>query len=113
MTLQLEINESSPILKQLKHLNTTDNKAISLTLISGIAGKKIRIWRMLATCGTAAKSCEILSGTDPFITLYGQEHILKSCDGVPVFTCSSGEDFKITTSEAQITWNFYVVYSIN
>ena len=98
--------------KELEHAYKTDATGNLIALLSGVTGKRIRIWRMFVTCAVAAKSCQVLSGTDPFTTLFGQEHELKSHDGVPVFTCNAGEDFKVDPSDGT-AWYYYIVYSID
>lgn len=112
MTLELEVNQPSPIFKQLRHVYKTDATGNAIVLITGVTGKKIRIWRLFITCAVAAKSCQILSLANPFTTLFGQSHELKSSDGVPVFTCNAGEDFKADPSDST-NWYFYIVYSID
>ena len=112
MSLTSEIDEQSPIFKRLKHVYITDATGDAIALITGVAGKKIRVWRMLVSCGTAGKNCVIRSRFDPFTTLYGQNHDLQSSDGVPVFTCNAGNDLQAYPSEAQVTWNYHIVYSI-
>lgn len=105
----------SPIQKILKHVNPSIADGTLTPLISGITGKRIRIWRLHSYCASANKTCELFSGTNPFPLLNTTKsviHELKSSDGIPVFTCNAGEDFKADPSSSD-DWFFYIVYSID
>jgi len=115
MALELEINQASPILKQLKHANPSITDGALTSLITGIAGKRIRVWRFHSYAAAAAKSCKLFSGTDEFPALDSTKSLifeLKGSDGVPVFTCNAGDDFKADPSD-NTNWYFYIVYSID
>lgn len=114
MALTTDISQSAPLHNVLKHYSTNFADGVSTTLITGITGKRIRIWRLHTYCGGANKTCEFLSGTDGFPKLNTTKsyvHELKSSDGVPVYTCNDGEDFIADPNDAT-AWYFYLVYSI-
>jgi hypothetical protein len=115
MTLTLKIGDQpSPIQKELEHVSISITDGNAAALISGITGKKIRIWRLDIYAAVADKTCEFLSDSDSFITVSSAKtlsHEKKSSDGVPVFTCNAGEDFKADPSDTS-NWYFYIVYSI-
>lgn len=115
MTLTTKIGDQpSPIQKGLEHVSRSITDGVSTALISGIAGKKIRIWRLDLYAAVADKTCEFLSGTDSFTSVSSAKtlsHEKKSLDGIPVFTCNAGEDFKADPSDTT-NWYFYIVYSI-
>jgi len=102
--------QPSPIYKDCMHAYASNNA--EATLITGLAGKRIRIWRFHIFCGTASKFGYVYSATSDFGAFpSGVLHILHSTDGIPVFTCNVGEDFKIAPGD-QTDWVTYVVYSI-
>lgn len=112
MALTNELDNSmSPLYRILKHSYKTEGGAATIALVAGVAGKRVKIWRLHVTCAAAEKSCEILSGTDPFITLFGQANELKGTHGIPIYTCNAGDDFNANPND-QTTWYFYTVYSI-
>jgi len=115
MTLTLKIGDQpSPIQKELEHVAPSITDGASTALISGIAGKKIRIWRLDIYAASQNKTCEFLSGTNSFTSVSSTKtlsHEKKSSDGIPVFTCNAGEDFKADPSDST-NWYFYIVYSI-
>lgn len=106
--------QPSPIQKKLEHSSKSITDGAATTLISGVVGKRIRIWRFEVYAAAADKTCEFLSDTDSFISVSSTKtlsHEKKSSDGVPVFTCNVGEDFKADPSDTT-NWYFYIVYSI-
>lgn len=114
MTLTADIKQTGHLNNVLKHATASITDGNSAALISGQTGKRIRIWRFHSYCGTASKTCELLSGTDWFPWLDTTKSLileLKSSDGVPVFTCNDGDDFNADPSDST-NWYFYVVYSI-
>ena len=115
MALTTKIGDQpSPIQRDLEHVAKSITDGTNTTLISGIAGKRIRIWRLDIYAAVADKTCEFLSGTDSFTSISSAKtlsHEKKSSDGVPIFTCNAGEDFKADPSDSS-NWYFYVVYSI-
>lgn len=112
MALTKEIDGvRSPIYTRLEHCYKTDATGNLIALITGVTGKRIRIWRMFITCAAPVKSDALLSGLNPLTTVFGQSNELKSSDGIPVFTCNSGEDFKADPSDGT-AWYYYIVYSI-
>lgn len=115
MALTTKIGDQpSPIQKDLEHVSTSITDGALAALISGVTGKRIRIWRLDVYAAEANKTCEFLSGTNSFTSLSSAKtlsHEKKSSDGVPVFTCNVGEDFKADPSNSS-NWYFYIVYSI-
>lgn len=115
MALTLKVNgQSSPIQKELEHVSKSITDGSLTALISGITGKRIRIWRLDVYAAAADKTCEFLSGTNSFISLDTKKSMCfekKSSEGIPVFTCNAGEDFKADPSDTT-NWHFYIVYSI-
>lgn len=107
--------QPSPIQKDLKHAYKAITDGALTALISGISGKRIRIWRLFITAAVKDKTCELLSGTDRFTLMEATDGNLvfefKSSDGVPVFTCNDGDDFKADPENSE-NWYFYIVYSI-
>ena len=105
----------SPIQKELEHVAVSITDGNEASLISGVAGKRIRIWRFNISAATKDKSCVISSGSNAFPSIQTSTgemcHHLVSCDGVPVYTCNAGEDFKADPSDTT-NWYFYIVYSI-
>lgn len=111
MALTNEIGTVTPRVRVLKHAYKTDATGNLISLLTGVTGKRIKVWRLFVTCAAVAKSCQVLSGANPFTTLFGQSHELKSSGGVPVFTCNAAEDFKVDPSDAT-AWHYYIVYSV-
>jgi len=115
MTLTTKINgHPSPIQKELEHVSNSITDGAATALISGVTGKKIRIWRLDIYAAVQNKTCEFLSGTDSFTSVSSAKtlsHEKKSSEGIPVFTCNAGEDFKADPSDTT-NWYFYIVYSI-
>lgn len=115
MTLTGNLDLSEPKVKELKHKSTSITDGVLAALISGVAGKRIKIWRLDVYAAVADKTCEFLSGTDSFITLSSVKtlsHEKKSSDGIPVFICNAAADFKADPSDTS-NWYFYVVYTID
>lgn len=115
MALTTKIGDQpSPIQKELEHAAPSITDGALTTLVSGIAGKRIRIWRLDVYAASSNKTCEFFSGTNSYTTLSSANtlsHEKKSSDGVPIFTCNAGEDFKADPSDST-NWYFYIVYSI-
>ncbi len=114
MTLTSEIKQTGHLNHILKHAYASITDGNSAALISGISGKRIRIWRFHTYCGTASKTCALLSGTDDLPSLDTTKsliHELRGSDGIPVFTCNDGDDFNADPSDTT-NWYFYIVYSI-
>ena len=116
MTLTLKIDDQpSPIQRDLKHVAKSITDGNSATLITGIAGKKIRIWRFNISAAAKDKSCAISSNSDAFPSIEVTANTLclhlHSSDGIPVYTCNAGDDFKADPSDTT-NWFFYIVYSI-
>jgi len=111
MALTLEIGREMPDKRILMQAYKTHSDGVLLALISGATGLRIKIWRMFVTCAASGKNCQVLSGTDPFTTLYGQQHQLRSSEGIPVFTCNAGEDFKADPDDGT-AWFYHIVYSM-
>ena len=118
MALTTKISDMpSPIQKELEHVAKSITDGTNTVLISGIAGKRIRIWRFNSSAAVAAKSCGLASGSNLFPSLTstaesGLCHHFDSSDGVPIYTCNAGEDFKADPSDST-NWFFYIVYSID
>lgn len=114
MALKENLDFTCPNFKELKHKFASITDGAATALISGVTGKRIKIQRLDVYAAAADKTCEFLSGTNPFTTLSSAKtlsHEKKSSDGVPVFTCNAGEDFKTDPSDST-NWYFYIVYSI-
>ena len=114
MALRTKLDFTSPEIKELEHVSPSITDGNLVALISGITDKRIKIWRLHSYVGTASKVCALLSGTNAFPSLDSAKslvHELKSSDGIPVFTCNAGEDFKADPSDTT-NWYFYIVYSI-
>ena len=108
--------QPSPIQKDLEHVYKSIADGTLTTLISGVTGKRIRIWRLDVSAKSADKTCEILSGSNLFTILSSIKtlcHEKKSSEGIPVFTCNAGEDFKADPNGTSDGWYFYIVYSID
>lgn len=106
--------QPSPIQKELEHVSKSITDGNATSLITGITGKKIRIWRISIFIGTTNKTCEFLSGANSFISVCSVKtlhQLFKSSEGIPVYTCNDGEDFKADPSDST-NWYFYIVYSI-
>ena len=109
--------QPSPIQKDLEHFAKSITDGAKTTLISGVAGKRIRVWRFNCSAAVKDKNCALSSGNDnPFPSVYSTAdnlcHHFHSSDGVPIYTCNAGEDFKADPSDST-NWFFYVVYSID
>ena len=113
MALTPSILHSSMIINHLEH--TRNTIASETALITGLAGKRIRIWRIHIYFATAAKTCILYSGTNAFHPVASlaekKDWTEHAVNNVPVFTCNAGEDF-IATPNDQTSWQFYLVYSI-
>ena len=113
MALTTSILHSSMIINHLQHVRNT--VASETALITGLAGKRIRIWRIHIYCATAAKTCTLYSGTNAFHPVASlaekKDWTEHAVNNVPVFTCNDGENFIATPSD-QTDWQFYIVYSI-
>jgi len=108
--------QPSPIQKDLEHVAKSITDGTNTTLISGVTGKRIRIWRFDISAAVAAKTCALASGSNAFPSLTstaesGLCHHFTSSDGIPIYTCNAGEDFKADPSDST-NWFFYLVYSI-
>lgn len=107
--------QPSPIQKELEHVYKAITDGTLTTLVSGVTGKRIRVWRFHAVAAVKDKTCALLSATNPFPMMSASAsvlcHHLKSSDGIAVFTCNAGEDFKADPSDST-NWYFYIVYSI-
>lgn len=115
MALTEGLDLTGPNFKEAKHTSTSITDGAVAALISGVTGKRIKIWRLDVYAAVADKTCEFLSGTDSFTTLSSAKtlsHEKKSVDGIPVFTCNDGEDFKADPSDSS-NWYFYIVYTID
>lgn len=100
--------------KGLKHSYASITDSTKTALVSGVTGKRIRIWRMMVYAAAADKLCYFHSGSDSFPSLDSTKsliHELVSSDGIPVFTCNDGDDFTADPSDTT-NWYFYIVYSI-
>lgn len=116
MALTTSIRHGSLILNHLEHKRITIVANGTSILLTGITGKKIRIWRMHAYCGNkASNTCTFLSGENafhPVVQLAEKfDWIEHAVDNEPVFICNDGEDFIVGISVFSI-WQFYFVYSI-
>ena len=115
MALATSILHDSLILNYLEHKRITVEANGTLTLLTGITGKRIRIWRIHIYCATAAKTCTLYSGTNAFHPVASlaekKDWTEHAVNNVPVFTCNAGENF-IATPNDQTSWQFYLVYSI-
>lgn len=113
MALTTSILHGSMIINHLKHTRNTIGSETAL--ITGLAGKRIRIWRIHSYCATAAKTCTLYSGTNAFHPVASlaekKDWTEHAVNNVPVFTCNAGENF-IATPNDQTDWQFYLVYSI-
>jgi len=116
MPLTASILHGSLILNHLEHKRITVAANGTSVLLTGIAGKRIRVWRMHAYCGNkASNSCTFYSGSNafhPVVQLSNKfDWIEHAVDDVPVFACNDGENFIVDISVFS-TWQFYFVYSI-
>jgi len=100
------------LIKELQHKAVLITDGALTTLISGLAGKRIRIYSIIVSCAASLKTCEMLSGANTFISICRQDCQLQSNgSGIPVFTCNAGEDFKADPSDTT-NWYFYIVYTV-
>ena len=115
MALTENLDLSEPRVKELKQKSASITDGALTALISGVAGKRIKIWRLNAFIGTQNKTCEFLSGANSFTSICSvktMHQVLKGSDGIPAFTCNAGEDFKADPSDST-NWYFYLVYTID
>jgi len=115
MALTTKLDLTGPTHKEPEHVVKSITDGNNAALISGVVGKRIKIWRINFFVGTTNKTCEVLSGENSFTSVCSvktMHQVLRSSDGIPVFTCNAGEDFKATPSDST-NWYFYIVYTID
>ena len=115
MALTTKLNSKRPQHRELQHVYNAITDGNAAALVSGVAGKRILIWRFHGVAAVKDKNCALLSGANSFPSLYATEsmlcHHLMSGDGIPIYTCNVGENFNADPSDTT-NWYFYAVYSI-
>jgi len=115
LTTARGINKLNLVQEQMKHAHVAITDGAATIAVANETGKRISIWALYAFAAAAAKTCNVLSGSNLMFQLTSSTidtFPLQSHDGIPVFVCNTAEDFKLDPSDAT-NWDFYIVYTVD